>query len=286
MLPILIQRIAAVLIRRINNALAIRAEGNMVHFELAGRQQCGRSALPRHRVQVCPATALPRKDDFSVRAPPQLARAGGLVENASRTAVCVPHLAALAGLRIRYADRPWLLGFAHPTRGILRHQRLPYERNMLAILRPCRTPVGICTRCQICERFRSQAIHADEAVVVARTHECQRAAIRRPSQIPLLAASLEELLRLGGGIFQAPHVVQIHRPDLSVQQIRDQVTLRRDRSAVSLTDIAWRPAIRGNQPHLLLHPGSQQCRIWRRPLRPLRIAAACVSQPRAVGRPR
>ena len=59
----------------------------LVYFKLARRQQCRRRRHPRHRVQVRPAAALPGEDDLSIRTPPQLARAVGLVKDASRAAL-------------------------------------------------------------------------------------------------------------------------------------------------------------------------------------------------------
>src|ERR1700750_1500494 len=98
MLAVLIQRIAAMLVRGISDPPPVHAERDTVHFELARRQQRCFAALPRHRIQVRPSTALPWKDDPSIRTPPQLTRAGGLVEDASRAAFCAPHRASLAAL--------------------------------------------------------------------------------------------------------------------------------------------------------------------------------------------
>src|ERR1700744_539892 len=96
------------LVRGIDDALAVHAERNMVHFELARRQQRRLAAIRWHRVQARPAAALPGEHDLSIRTPPQLARAVGLVKDASRAAFRAPHLASIAALRISHADRPGL----------------------------------------------------------------------------------------------------------------------------------------------------------------------------------
>src|SRR5207249_6354886 len=134
-----------VLIGREDHFLAIVRKTDVLDLEIAGRQQCGRTALDGDRVQVLPALALPRKYDAIARRPEKLAIGDHGVKHAAGPGFSLPDLAACAIGYGRHADRPGLAGTpaaSTASAACAATHGVADERDLLAIRRPGRLDIA------------------------------------------------------------------------------------------------------------------------------------------------
>src|SRR5579859_1483241 len=97
-----------ILIRGVDNFLAVCAGGDIFHFEVSGREQFRCAAAGGDGVQVNPASTFPRKNNAIANCPDQLILRDHFVEDAAAACIGVPKLLALAGGSVGDSNGPGL----------------------------------------------------------------------------------------------------------------------------------------------------------------------------------
>src|ERR1035438_3015671 len=100
-------KVAAVdvaLVGRKDHVAPVGGQGDVLHFELAGREQRGVAAGDGDGIEVRPAVALPGEYDSGTGGPQELIAGGDVAEDAAGALAGAPEFAPLAGLRGRDAD--------------------------------------------------------------------------------------------------------------------------------------------------------------------------------------
>ena len=233
--------------------LAIRCEGHVLHFECAGRQQSGRSALHGDGVEVLPTVLLPGEGDAVARAPVDLRFGIQRMEDAAGAGVGLPDLPAQAIGNSGDADRPRLAGT--PSAAARRSRRaesfgggrkIAQEGDLLAVGRPCRLAVAIHRGIHVNQRAGREIVDCDKAMAGPVADVGQLRSIRRPARIRrrYSRALVDHQLRRARS-------VQGRDPDLSGQQVGDTIAFGRDHRRMAGSDAPRRFA-RSHGPDGLL----------------------------------
>ena len=273
-----IQRVGCRLVRRVNNLAGILRVGDVLHFELAGREQGRRATLDRGRIEMRPAIAFPRKDDAVRAGPDQLIFGDHGAKHAARTGVRFPDLAAGAVGDTGHADGPRVsrapsAPSAAPAAG---HAR---EGDLFAVGRPRGVGIAIHAGVQVAQRLRREIVDRDEAVIGAVAHVGEFGAVGRPANL----ARGDAGARVNQQRRPAPAGERRYE-DLSAEQVRQPVALRRHHRRVSRTDLARRFTRRGD-PDGLIDAGRIRRRVGVGASEEFQVAAAHVDHRLAIRGP-
>ena len=273
-----IQRVGCRLVRRVNNLACILRVGDVLHLELAGREQ-GRSAtLDRGRIEMRPPIAFPRKDNAICPGPYQLIFGDHRAKHAARTGVRLPDLPACTVGDTRHADSPRVsrapsAASAASTAG---HAR---EGHLFAVGRPRGVGIAIHAGVQVAQRLRREIVDRDEAVIGAVADVREFGAVRRPANL----ARGDTGARVNQQRRPAPAGKRRHE-NLSAGQVGQPVALRRHHRRVSRSDLARRFTGSGD-PNGLIDAGRVCRRVGVGPSQKFQVAAAHVDHSLAVRRP-
>ncbi len=181
--PVDIQRVGCRLVRRVNNLACILRVRDVLHFELAGREQGRRATLYRGGVEMRPPIAFPRKDNAVGAGPDQLIFGDHRAKHASRARIGLPDLASGAVGDIGHADGPRVsrapcaASTATPAAG---HAR---EGDLFAVGRPREVAIAIHAGVEVAQRLRREIVDRDEAVIGAVAHVGEFGAVWRPANL-------------------------------------------------------------------------------------------------------
>src|SRR5579864_299514 len=156
-----------ILVRRIDDGLAVRACRDKFDFEVSGREKLRSSAICGNGIEMNPSTALPRKHDAIAGCPDQLILSDNFVKDAAAAGVGVPNFLAFARCGVSNVNGP-RLAFAVCAKGKpALCDGNAKKCHSAAVWRPGRFPVGVHTRLKIDQGFGRKVVNADEAVVSA-----------------------------------------------------------------------------------------------------------------------